>query len=178
MAINILDIVNSGLKVANDTAASKIKNLTSTASVQSALTAVTQKAMAKQAAGVPATQAQTEATNEVAADMAGKVIDAASKPGIPIMTYVAIGSGILIVSGIVLLMTRPKRNPSNYQMTTVSQVRESFWAGMTPLYREQYQPSKRQNDYCADIRMAWVGYIDDLARDGIISEALAQRVTL
>ncbi|MFH1226852.1 MAG: hypothetical protein V1701_02975 [Planctomycetota bacterium] len=65
-----------------------------------------------------------------------------------------------------------------YTMTTQKEVRDSFWTGMSPLYREEYHPSKRQNEYSADIRMAWVGYIDDLARSGEISESLARRVTL
>lgn len=70
-----------------------------------------------------------------------------------------------------------KSNPG-YAMTTQEEVRDSFWSGMSPLYRNEYRPSKRQNDYSADIRMMWVGYIDDLARNGIISENLAARVTL
>jgi hypothetical protein len=38
--------------------------------------------------------------------------------------------------------------------------------------------SKRQNKQPADIRMAFVDYVDMLSRDGTISEQLAQRVTL
>lgn len=69
-------------------------------------------------------------------------------------------------------------NPGKWTFNTIAEVRESFWEGMTPLYREEYRKDKRQNEYSADIRMAFVGYIDDLARNGMISENLAQRVTL
>ena len=75
-------------------------------------------------------------------------------------------------------------------LTTQAQVRAAFWrdhdtlGGPTvkrsgwnqngkPLYK-----LKSQNDYPADVRAAFVDYIDVLARGGEISEALAGRVTL
>jgi len=61
--------------------------------------------------------------------------------------------------------------------TTQAQVRQAFWQGNEHL-RAQYKPGKSQNDYNATIRTEWVDFVDMLARDGHISEALAQRVTL
>lgn len=48
-----------------------------------------------------------------------------------------------------------------------------FTQGGKRLYRR-----KVQNEYPADTRMAFVDYVDSLARSGDISEALAGRVTL
>lgn len=61
-----------------------------------------------------------------------------------------------------------------YIYTTERQVRAEFWANMASEPVKSY----RQNDYGADVRMAWVDFVDSLARNGDISEALAQRVTL
>jgi len=54
-------------------------------------------------------------------------------------------------------------------------LRDSFWATYTEFTRIR---GKSQNDYPADVRMAFVEYIDNLERAGQISEALAQRATL
>ena len=62
----------------------------------------------------------------------------------------------------------------DYAITTVAQMRQAFWndhhfvrhAGWT------------QNQYPTDVRVAWVDFVDYLARDGRISEPLAQRATL
>lgn len=72
------------------------------------------------------------------------------------------------------------RNPGkNYTYKTISEVRDAFWEySIPPKYKTEYRPGKRQNEYSADIRMMFVGFVDDLARSGDISEALAQRVTL
>ena len=69
-----------------------------------------------------------------------------------------------------------RHNPG-YGMTTQQEVRDNFWDTFPDL-RVYYRAGKRQNEYNADIRMTFVGYVDLLARDGIISESLAQRVTL
>lgn len=76
---------------------------------------------------------------------------------------------------------------NNYtMMTTIKEVRNSFWENY-PQYRKGYKKvnakkpyytEKRQNDYCTDIRCAFVDYVDYLLKDDIISEKLAQRVTL
>ena len=68
-----------------------------------------------------------------------------------------------------------------HKLTTQRQVRAAFWQGWTPeleaaagIKREM----KTQNDYPAAVRMEWVDFVDMLARDGVISEELAARVTL
>jgi hypothetical protein len=74
-------------------------------------------------------------------------------------------------------------------ITTIAALRAAFWAA-----HPQFQPRiKRapktaawrglyvkctQNDYPADIRVAWVDYVDSCNKDGTISDALAQRATL
>ena len=59
--------------------------------------------------------------------------------------------------------------------TTQSQVRAAFWQGWTGCNR----PKRNKNgDYPTDIRCEFVDFVDMLARDGIISESLAQKVTL
>ena len=60
-------------------------------------------------------------------------------------------------------------------ITTVARLRASFWANHSRLVRV---PGRTQNDYPVDTRMAWVEYVDAMARDGSISEALARRATL
>ena len=63
-------------------------------------------------------------------------------------------------------------------ITTQAQVRAAFWDtycvdGVPREYR-----GKSQNDLPADVRVAFVDYVDHLARNGDISESLARRVTL
>ncbi len=68
---------------------------------------------------------------------------------------------------------------SAYSFTTEAQVRAAFWQGSA--FKRTRTPKGRdlrQNEYAADVRMEWVDFVDMLARDGHISEALAQRVTL
>ena len=61
-----------------------------------------------------------------------------------------------------------------HDFTTEGQVRKAFWVGL-----EQFRkPGKRQNEYDATIRSEFVEFVDILARNEHISEALAQRVTL
>jgi len=62
-------------------------------------------------------------------------------------------------------------------MKTQAQVRDSFWNSY-PEFQQEKRSRKRQNDYRADIRMAWVDYIDSLRKDGLITEKLAAFVTL
>lgn len=74
------------------------------------------------------------------------------------------------------------------QLTTQDQVRDSFWENspykpsqkaipFTQSGRRLYR-AKTQNEYPTDIRVAWVEWVDYLARSGVISQALASRVTL
>jgi hypothetical protein len=62
-----------------------------------------------------------------------------------------------------------------YQITTQKDLRDSFWESHPTLTRKGRQT---QNDYPANTRMAWCDYVEFLSRDGLISEALAQRATL
>lgn len=68
---------------------------------------------------------------------------------------------------------------ADVRITTQSTLRESFWNN-APRYIAQHRgpSSKRQNEYPVDVRMAFVDYVDMLARDGDITDALAHRVTL
>lgn len=63
-------------------------------------------------------------------------------------------------------------------INTQAAVRESFWQTYYPAGKPGKFRGKRQNDLPADVRQAFVQHVDDLARDGDISEALAARVTL
>jgi len=62
-------------------------------------------------------------------------------------------------------------------MKTIKEVRTAFWAAH-PKFQSEYRKTWRQNQYRADIRMAFVDYIAFLQKDGVISEKLAYRVTL
>lgn len=69
-------------------------------------------------------------------------------------------------------------------MKTQCEVRESFWhfyQEISPciceIIPDNYYPGK-QNILPANVRMAFVDYVDSLQRDGTISEELAASVTL
>jgi hypothetical protein len=62
-----------------------------------------------------------------------------------------------------------------YAITTQAHLRSQFWEAHPQFKR---QGNRRQNDYNATIRSAWVEYVDYLAKAGGISEALADRATL
>jgi hypothetical protein len=62
-------------------------------------------------------------------------------------------------------------------MKTITQVRKAFWESF-PEFKSEYRVNKRQNSYNATIRTTFVDYVDSLAKDGTISEKLANRVTL
>jgi len=64
---------------------------------------------------------------------------------------------------------------SYYDYTTQQQLRAAFWESHPQFTRK---PGKTQNDYPADVRQAWVEWVDFLAKDTQISEGLAQRATL
>ena len=67
---------------------------------------------------------------------------------------------------------------SNFTMTTQKQVREGFYAFRGDTFNLPVIRSKRQNDQVTDVRVAFGEYVDNLERSGIISEQLADRVTL
>lgn len=60
-------------------------------------------------------------------------------------------------------------------MTTQAQVRKAFWREHPQFKRFA---GKTQNDYPTDVRVSFVDYVNYLACNGEISEALAKRVTL
>ena len=66
-------------------------------------------------------------------------------------------------------------------LTTQRQVRAAFWEAF-PHFDEQARAagirSKGQNAQCATVRCTFVDYVDSLSKNGDISGALAQRVTL
>jgi len=62
-------------------------------------------------------------------------------------------------------------------MKTITEVRESFW-NAHPEFKHEYRKTYRQNQYRADIRMAFTDYVEHLRRDEQITESLACRVTL
>ena len=69
-------------------------------------------------------------------------------------------------------------------MTNQKQIRAAFWEAFPDLPRRRYRYSPNRSDKTAelvfpiDTRCAFVDFLDQLQRDGIISEALADRATL
>jgi hypothetical protein len=61
---------------------------------------------------------------------------------------------------------------------TENAVRSAFWLTFFVEGKPRRYYGKTQNELPADLRAAFVDYVDQLARDGTISERLAQRVTL
>jgi hypothetical protein len=57
--------------------------------------------------------------------------------------------------------------------TTQSQIRAAFWSAFPEASRKIVG-----GDHVTDTRVLFVDYVDTLARDGTISDNLAQRVTL
>lgn len=66
-------------------------------------------------------------------------------------------------------------------ITTQRELRAAFWREHSDFDFQARQAgirSKSQNHHCATVRCTWVDYVDRMARNGEISEALAQRATL
>ena len=69
-------------------------------------------------------------------------------------------------------------------MTNQKQIRAAFWEAFPDLPRRRYRYSPNRSDKTAqlvfpiDTRCAFVDFLDQLQRDGTISEALANRATL
>lgn len=69
-------------------------------------------------------------------------------------------------------------------MTNQKQIRAAFWEAFPDLPRRRYRYSWNPRDKTAelvfpiDTRCAFVDYLDQLQRNGIISESLANRATL
>lgn len=79
-----------------------------------------------------------------------------------------------------------KKQRSIEVITTQAELRKLFWESH-PQYKRAYvrisKPGhyyrpKQQNEYPADVRMAWVYFIDFCARNEVINEDLACRATL
>ena len=68
-----------------------------------------------------------------------------------------------------------------YPITTQKALRAAFWDAH-PSFDHQARAagirSKSQNHHCATVRLTWCDFVDMMARDGQISESLAQRATL
>lgn len=69
-------------------------------------------------------------------------------------------------------------------MTNQKQIRAAFWEAFPDLPRRRYRYSPNRSDktaqlvYPIDTRCAFVDFVDQLQREGVISEALAERATL
>jgi len=66
-------------------------------------------------------------------------------------------------------------------MKTQAQVRKAFWEMLKETNLELYSKgkrSKRQNEQVTDIRCTFVDYVDNLHKDGTITDKLANNVTL
>lgn len=60
-------------------------------------------------------------------------------------------------------------------ITSQKELRAAFWQG----WQGCVKPKRLKNgDWPTDIRVEFVDFVDHLARDGIISQELAQRATL
>lgn len=66
---------------------------------------------------------------------------------------------------------------NKYSINSITGVRNDFWHSH-PQFKNEYRKTYRQNQYNATIRTCFVDYVDYLQKDGIISESLANRVTL
>ena len=69
-------------------------------------------------------------------------------------------------------------------MTNQKQIRAAFWESFPELPRRRYRYSWNSRDNTAelvfpiDTRCAFVDFVDQLQRNGVISESLANRATL
>jgi hypothetical protein len=68
-----------------------------------------------------------------------------------------------------------------YTITNQRDLRLAFWSNH-PHFAEQARAagiiSKRQNEQCATVRCAFVDWLDQLHRAGMVSDKLAHRATL
>jgi hypothetical protein len=66
----------------------------------------------------------------------------------------------------------------HYAYTCAADVRDAFWLTFFVDGKPAEYYGLSQNDLPCDVRCGFVEFVDSLARDGSISQALAQRVTL
>lgn len=57
------------------------------------------------------------------------------------------------------------------------EIRTSFWDSY-PEFKNDFRTRKKQNDYRVDIRIAFVDYVENLRRNGQITENQAKNITL
>lgn len=62
-------------------------------------------------------------------------------------------------------------------MKTITQVRAAFWESHPEILHHK-RSKKRQNDYNTNIRCLFVDFVDNLHKNGQISDKLAFKVTL
>ena len=66
-----------------------------------------------------------------------------------------------------------------YRITTQAELRREFWETFPDLPRRKITHySGKSKMHVTDTRCAFVGWIDNLSRNGDISQELAERVTL
>lgn len=63
------------------------------------------------------------------------------------------------------------------KLNTEEDVRDSFWQTYPEFYPE-YRLHFSQNDYRTDIRVTFCDFVDSLMKDGVITDELADNVTL
>lgn len=62
----------------------------------------------------------------------------------------------------------------SHRITTQRELRREFWETFPRWQRRKM----REGEYMCDVRVAFCDWLDSLARNGDVSEALAQRATL
>ena len=67
---------------------------------------------------------------------------------------------------------------SKYSYTSQRQIRDAFWNVYFVEGKPRKYYGKRQNNLPADVRMAFVDFVEHLRIDEAISETLAYKVTL
>ena len=73
-----------------------------------------------------------------------------------------------------------------YEITTQKELRKAFWQGyktlnntdIIELYNKVTGKPLTQNEYNATIRSEWCSFVDMMQKDNLISEKLADKVTL
>jgi hypothetical protein len=66
-------------------------------------------------------------------------------------------------------------------MKTLTELRAAFWEYLNEVAPElaaKKRSRKKQNEYCTDIRVSFVDFVDNQRREGNITEGLANRATL
>jgi hypothetical protein len=64
-------------------------------------------------------------------------------------------------------------------ITTQLQLRKVFWRTFPRLSRKKITDYSGEGKmYCTDTRCAWVDWVDNLSRNGVISKMLAEKAVL